>query len=131
MLPLQLVQPARSKQPQAGDLQPVGSRWRRPLAQPQHALSIVAFQQAEVFVSVAVGDDIAYVVLQGLQGRQELEERLLVEQRGQGDVHGDGVLGVHAGHAHGRMLLGEDKHHSSEMNIELFVFAAACQQGEH
>ncbi|KAG7230727.1 hypothetical protein INR49_019540 [Caranx melampygus] len=57
---------------QAGDLQTVGSRRRRPLAESEHALSVAAFQQAEVFISVAVGDDIAYMVLKGLQGRQEL-----------------------------------------------------------
>ncbi len=53
-----------------------------------------------MFISVAVGDDITYMVLQGLQGRQELQQRLLVKQRGARNVHDDGVLCVHAGHAH-------------------------------
>lgn len=58
-----------------------------------------------MFVTIATSDDIAYMVFQGLQGRQELKKGLPIEHGGQRDVHGDGVLGVQAGHTHCRVLL--------------------------
>ncbi|KAF3834799.1 hypothetical protein F7725_027357, partial [Dissostichus mawsoni] len=97
VLLLQLVESAGPEEPQAGDLQPVGSRGGRPLGEPEHTLAVASLQQAEVFVGVPVSDDVADVVLQRLQGWQELQQRLLVEQRGQSEVHGDRALPVDAG----------------------------------
>lgn len=60
-----------------------------------------------MFVGVAVGYDVTDVVLQGLQGGQKLEQRLLVKQGGQRDVNRDGGLRVHTGHADCCFLQGE------------------------
>lgn len=57
-----------------------------------------------MFVSVAVSDDVANMMLQRLQRRKKLHQRLFVQQRRQRYIHGDDVLSVHTGHAHNRLL---------------------------
>lgn len=101
MLVLQLAELAWAIQWQRGDLEAVGASQGSLTAQAQNRLTVTPLQQPEVLGLVAVSDDVADVVLQWLKGWKQLQQRLSVLQRGQGQVHGDKALSVYTGHAHG------------------------------